>query len=67
LENGLKGKKFAKWQLPDNEGVFDDLMPGEETPDVERMRGEGWVFSERLKGLEVSNGTEEGIVFEFVK
>lgn len=67
MENGLKGKKFAKWQLPDSEGVFNNLMLGEETPDVERMSGEGWVFSERLKGLKVSNGTEEGIVFEFVK
>jgi len=67
LEDELKEKKFAKWQLPNNEGKFGDLMPGEDTPDVENMEADGWIFSERLQSLKVSSGTEEGIVFEFVK
>ncbi len=67
LEDKLMEKKFAKWRLPDNEGEFEDLMLGEETPDVDSMEAGGWVFSERLENLKVSNGTEEGVVFEFVK
>ncbi len=66
LEGGLKGKMFAKWELPDEEGQMTDVMPGEEEPDIDRMQGEGWVFSERRDNLTV-DGNFDGTVFEFVE
>lgn len=65
LEGDLKEKKFARWQVPDEEGRMDDVMPGEEEPDIDRMRAEGWVFSERLDNLKVS-GNWDDAVFTFV-
>lgn len=66
LQGDLKGKRFAKWQLPDEEGQMDDIMPGDEEPDIDRMQAEGWVFSERHDNL-TANGNDEGAVFEFVE
>ena len=54
LEGDLKGKRFAKWQLPDEEGRMTNVMPGKEAPDIDRMQMEGWVFSERHDHLTVS-------------
>lgn len=65
LEGDLKGGKFARWQLPDEEGRMDDVMPGEEEPDIDRMQAGGWVFSERLDNLTVS-GNWDDAVFTFV-
>lgn len=65
LEGDLKEKRFAKWQLPDEEGQM-DMMPGEEEPDIDRMQMEGWVFSERHDHLTVS-GNSDDAVFEFVE
>ena len=42
LENGdLKDKKFAKWELPGEDGDISNLMPGEEQPDIGQMEKEG--------------------------
>lgn len=68
LEGELKGKKFSRLRVPDEQGEWDDMMPGEEEPDLEKMRMEGWVFSERSDALVVSDRTEGGrIVVEFVE
>ena len=66
LEGDLKDKKFARWQLPDRDGRLDDLMPGEEEPDIEQMQNEGWILSERRDNLVVTNASEDGVVFTFV-
>ena len=66
LEGDLKDKKFAKWQLPGENGDMDDVMPGDKEPDIERMQMEGWVFSERCDHLSVS-GKDDDVVFEFVE
>ena len=65
LEGDWKGKRFAKWQLPDEEGRMTDVMPGEEELDIDRMQVEGWVFSERHDHLRVS-GNSDDTVFEFL-
>ena len=69
VEHGdLKEKKFAKWVLPDEDGDIINLMPGEERPDIEQMEKDGWVFSQGLDNLEMTE-TEEGnkVVVEFVE
>ena len=69
VERGdLKEKKFAKWVLPDEDGDIINLMPGEERPDIEQMEKDGWVFSQRLDNLEMTEA-EEGneVVIEFVE
>lgn len=48
LKEGLRDIKFARWQRPDSNGVFDDLMYGQEAPEFERVQNDVWVFSERL-------------------
>lgn len=66
LRGDLASKKFLRWTLPDEGGEIENLMPGEIVPDVERTEMQGWVFSERLDGLEAVDGRPEGCVFEFV-
>ncbi len=66
LEGALEGKKFAKWQLPDEEEGMTDLNLSEEEPDIDRMQAEGWVFSERHDKLTIS-GNSDDAVFEFVE
>ena len=49
-----KEKKFARWVLPDQDGDISNLMPGEERPNVEQMEKDGWVFSQGLDDLEMT-------------
>ncbi|KAA6415720.1 MAG: hypothetical protein FRX48_00438 [Lasallia pustulata] len=37
----LGGKRFAKWERPDEDGSIGNLMPGEQRPDFKRMEKEG--------------------------
>ena len=69
VEHGdLKEKKFAKWVLPDADGDIINLMPGEERPDIEQMEKDGWVFSQGLDNLEMTeDDAEHEAVVEFVK
>lgn len=67
LDGDLKAKKFARWQLPDGNGNLDDLLPGEDEPDVARMENEGWVFSQRRENLTIIANPTEGAVFEIVE
>lgn len=67
-DGGLAGKKFAKWELPDEHGEVGNLMPGEQPPDVEKMESEGWVFCPGLRDLEMTaEDMESGIVIEFTE
>ncbi len=64
----LKDKKFAKWEVPGEDGDISNLMPGEGRPDIESMEKEGWFFSQKFDNLEMTEdevGHEE--VVEFVK
>ena len=64
----LKEKKFAEWVLPDEDGDVINLMPGEKRPDIEQMEKDGWVFSQRLDDLEMTEAEEENeVVVEFVE
>lgn len=67
LEGELKGKRFAKWERPDEQREIGNLMPGEEMPDVEGMEREGWVFSEPFDELTLEAGGDEEVVVEFVE
>ncbi|KAL9098023.1 MAG: hypothetical protein Q9163_006231 [Psora crenata] len=67
LDDELKGKKFAKWERPDEGGGISNLMPGERMPDVEGMKREGWVFSELMHELKIGTGEGEAVVVEFVE
>lgn len=67
LEGELKGKKFAKWERPGQEGEIGNLMPGEKMPDVEGMEREGWVFSELFDELMLETSGDEEIVVEFIE
>ncbi|KAI4160605.1 MAG: hypothetical protein LQ342_005626 [Letrouitia transgressa] len=67
LEGELNGKKLAKWELPDKEGEIGNLMPGEKMPDVERMKREGWIFSEPFHELSLEAEENEEVVVEFVE
>lgn len=67
-EEGLKEKKFMRWERPGEAGEIGNFMPGERIPDVEKLEGEGWVFSERSYDFEATDETGgEGIVVEFVE
>lgn len=66
VEGDLKGKKFARWQLPDEKEGWTDLNVSEKEPDIDRLQAEGWVFSERLDKLKIS-GNSDDAVFEFVE
>ena len=66
LEEDLKGKKFAKWELPDEQGEIGNLMPGEKFPDIERMQEQGWVFSELFHKLTIEAEGDE-VTLEFVE
>lgn len=64
----LEGKRFAKWERPDEDGYISNLMAGEERPDIEQMEKQGWVFSQRSDDLEVTAG--EGlndVIVEFIE
>lgn len=63
----LGGKRFAKWERPDEDGSIGNLMPGEQRPDFKRMEKEGWVFSERFDDLEVTDDTEHSVIVEFIE
>lgn len=69
MDNGdLKEKKFARWVLPDQDGDISNLMPGEERPNVEQMEKDGWVFSQGLNDLEMTeDDAGHDVVVEFVK
>ena len=63
----MEGNKFAKWERPDREGKFGNLMPGEKMPDVEVMERGGWVFSEPFDELTLAAGEAQGVLIESVK
>ena len=67
LGDELEGKKFAKWERPDEKGEISNLMPGEQLPDVEQMEKDGWVFSEFADRLNVMVETQDRVVVEFVE
>ncbi|KAI9718442.1 MAG: hypothetical protein M1812_004163 [Candelaria pacifica] len=67
LNRELSGKKVARWERPDSEGEIGNLMPGEKTPDVEKMEKEGWVFSEPFHELTLTAGEDEAVTVEFVE
>lgn len=67
LEGELNGKKFARWERPDEEGEIGNLMPGEKAPDIEGMEREGWVFSELFHELTLEAGEDEEVTVEFVE
>ena len=69
MEHGhLKRKKFAKWILPDEDDKITNLMPREERPDIEQMEKDGWVFSQRLNNLQMTEADEgDEVVVEFVE
>ena len=67
LDGGLRGKKFAKWELPNECGEIKNLMPGEKLPDVQNMEREGWVFSEEFDELRIGQGDQEEVIVEFVR
>ena len=62
----LKDKKFAVWVLPDKDGNIYNLMPDDERPSIERMEKDGWVSSQHLDDLEMTEdeaGSE--VIVEF--
>lgn len=69
MNNGyLKEKKFATWVFPDEDGDIMNLTPGDERPDIEKMEKDGWVFSQHLDDLEMTQdeaGSE--VVVEFIE
>lgn len=68
MDGDLKGNKFARWELPDEDGDIRNLMPGEERPDYEQMEKDGWVFSQRFDDLDISeDDAGHEVVVEFVK
>ena len=66
-DGGLKGKRFAKWERPDEDGNIGNLMPGKPKPDVEQMEKDGWVFSQRFDDLEFTEEAEPSVVVEFTE
>ena len=69
VEHGdLKEKKFAKWVLPNEDGDILNLMSGEERPEIERMEKDGWVFSQGLDDLVMTeDDARDEAVVEFVE
>lgn len=68
MDGDLKGKKFAQWELPDDNGGIRNLMPGEKWPDFEKMEMDGWVCSQRFHNLEITeDDAGHEVVVEFVK
>ncbi|KAL9610675.1 MAG: hypothetical protein Q9167_004623 [Letrouitia subvulpina] len=68
LSGDLEGKKFARWELPDEAGEIGNLMPGEQFPDIEQMEHEGWVFSQMFDSLEVTEDLQqEEVIVKFEK
>ena len=67
LEGELRGKRFIRWERPDEEGEIGNLMPGDKMPDVEGMEREGWVFSELFRELIVEAGEHAEVVVGFVE
>ncbi|KAI4165352.1 MAG: hypothetical protein LQ342_001220 [Letrouitia transgressa] len=68
LSGDLEGKKFAKWELPDDAGEIGNLMPGEQFPDIEQMEREGWVFSQMFDSLGVTEDLpQEEVTIKFAK
>ena len=63
----MRGKKFAKWELPDERGENENLMPGEKMPAVQNMEREGWAFSEEFDQLRIGQEDQEELVVEFVE
>ena len=67
-DGDLKEKKFARWVLPNENGEIMNLMAGEEWPDIEQMEKDGWVFSQGLDDLEITEADERNeVVVEFVE
>ena len=67
LDGRLRGKKFAKWHLPDEHGEIAYLTKGEKMPDIQEMEREGWVFSENFRELRIEQGDQEEVIVEFVE
>ena len=68
MNEDLKEKKFARWVLADKHGDIINLMPGEERPDIEQMEKDGWVFSQELDDLEMTEADEGNeVIVEFVE
>ena len=64
----LKDKKFGEWILPDKDGKTMNLMSGDTPPDIEQMEKEGWVFSQRLDNLEMTEDDAQcEAIVEFVE
>ena len=64
----LKEKKFAEWCLPDEDGDIINLLPGEERPNIEQMEKEGWVFSQGLDDLVMTeDDAEDEAIVEFIE
>ena len=63
----LRGKKYAKWELPNERGEIENLMSGEKMPAVLDMEREGWVFSEKFDELRIGQGDQEEVILEFVE
>ncbi len=67
LQGDLKEKKFVgDWETPNADGKFDTLVEGEKS-NVEMMKQDGWVFSEKRQDLNMTTDTDEGVVIEFVE
>lgn len=67
-KGGLKEKKFLRWERPGGALEIRNYMPSKRSPDVEKLKGEVWVFSKRsyhFKATDESGG--EGIVVEFIE
>lgn len=67
LNDDLAAKKFAKWELPDEDGEISNLMPGEQRPDIVQMEKDCWVFSQRFDSLEVTDNKGHRVTVEFVE
>ena len=65
-DDDLKDKKFgARRGLT---GEDRNRAPGENRPDIEQMEKEGWVFSQKLDNLKMTeDDTGQEVIVEFVK
>ncbi len=65
-DDDLKDKKFgARRGLTDEDR---NRVPGENRPDIEQMEKEGWVFSQMLDNLKMTeDDTGQEVIVEFVR
>ena len=67
-DGDLRGKRFAEWECPDEDGDISNLNLSEQMPDVDQMEKEGWLLSRRFDELKCTEDTEMGdVVVEFTK